>query len=134
MPRDNMRNFVHQLNTHYMAKKKLKLIEQDPWLEPSEKDIQERYDRYEAKLKEIEKDFGGLSEIANGYKYFGINYDPKRKGWIYREWAPQAKALYLVGDFNNWQQFDHPLTKNEYGIWELFLPEDAYKNTFASRQ
>ncbi|MEE4259813.1 MAG: alpha amylase C-terminal domain-containing protein [Bacteroidales bacterium] len=118
------------MNKDDMANKKLKLIEQDPWLEPSEKDIQERYDRYEAKLKEIEKDFGGLTEIANGYKYFGINYDPKRKGWTYREWAPRAKALYLVGDFNNWQQFDHPLTKNEFGIWELFLPEDAYKNTF----
>jgi len=113
-----------------MIKKRLKLIEQDPWLEPSEKDVQERYDRYETKLQEIERDFGSLSEIANGYAYFGINYDPKRKGWTYREWAPQANALYLVGDFNNWEQFSYPLEKNEFGIWEIFLEEKTHKNTF----
>lgn len=113
-----------------MTRKRLKLIEQDPWLEPSEKDVQERYDRYETKLQEIERDFGSLSEIANGYAYFGINYDPKRKGWTYREWAPEANALFLIGDFNNWEQFSHPLEKNEFGIWEIFLGENKYKNTF----
>ena len=99
-----------------MIKKRLKLIEQDAWLEPSEKDIQDRYNRYLAKLEEINKDFGSLSQIADAYKYFGINYDPVKKGWTYREWAPQANALYLVGDFNNWEQFSYPLERNEYGI------------------
>jgi len=113
-----------------MTGRKLKLVKVDPWLEPSEKDIEERYERYLARVKAIEKDFGSLMKIADGYKYFGINYDPVRKGWTYREWAPQAKALYLVGDFNGWQQFTHPLQRNEFGIWEIFLDEAEYKDTF----
>ena len=111
-------------------KEKLKIINQDPWLEPSEKDLEERYNRFVSRLKEIEKDFGGLEQFADGYKYFGINFDKKANGWWYREWAPMAKALYLVGDFNNWEKFSHPLKRNEYGIWEIFLPYTEYKDTF----
>jgi 1,4-alpha-glucan branching enzyme len=113
-----------------MSPKKLRLIEQDPWLEPSAQDIEERYKRFKDKLNSIIKDFGSLEDFADGYKYLGINYDKKRKGWTYREWAPQANALYLTGDFNNWERFSHPLQKNEFGIWEIFLEEKKYKDTF----
>ena len=113
-----------------MPNDKLKLVKEDPWLEPSTQDIQDRYDRYQDRLKAIKNDFGSLTEMADGYQYFGINFDSVKKGWYYREWAPAAKALYLTGDFNNWDQSSHPLTKNEYGIWELFLDEKEYKNTF----
>lgn len=113
-----------------MEHRRLKLVETDPWLEPSEKDIQERYDRYRQRLKVIRKDFGGLTDFANGFKYFGINYNKEKKGYTYREWAPEAKALYLTGDFNNWEKFTHPLVKNDYGTWEIFLPEKEYKDSF----
>ena len=113
-----------------MSRRPLKLIKDDPWLEPSAHDIQDRHDRYLAKLAAIQNDFGSLSSFSDGYKYFGINYDEERKGWTYREWAPEAKALYLVGDFNNWEQFPHPLEKNKYGIWEIFLDHDTYKDSF----
>ncbi len=113
-----------------MPDKKLGLIKQDPWLEPSEHDIKERYKRYEDRLKSIENSFGSLKKFADGYKYFGIHYDSKRKGWIYREWAPQAYALFLVGDFNGWNKTSHPLKKDQYGIWELFLPKAEYEDTF----
>ncbi len=102
----------------------------DPWLEPSAKDIEERYNRYITRLKQIEKDFGSLEKFADGYKYYGINFDKEKNGWFYREWAPAAKALYLVGDFNDWQKFTHPLKRNEYGVWEIFLPYEEYKDTF----
>ena len=49
-----------------MTGRKLKLVKVDPWLEPSEKDIEERYERYLARAKTIEKDFGGLQQIAEG--------------------------------------------------------------------
>jgi len=87
-----------------MPKQKLKLIEQDPWLEPSEQDIIDRHERYRQKLISIEKDFGSLEDFAEGYKYLGINYDKKRKGWTYREWAPEAYGLFLSGEFNNWDR------------------------------
>jgi len=117
-------------NIRVVHEKKLKLVKQDPWLKPSEKDIEERYQRYLSRLEIIERDFGGLTQIANGYNYFGVNYDAKRKGWMYREWAPQAKALYLVGDFNSWEQFSYPLQRNEFGIWEIFIDEASHKDTF----
>lgn len=110
--------------------KKLKLVKDDPWLEPNAGDIEDRYNRYLDRLNRINRDFGSLRDMANGYKYFGINFDPERKGWTYREWAPNAKGLYLVGDFNHWQQFTHPLKRNEFGIWEIFLDYETYQDTF----
>ena len=65
-----------------MPDKKLGLIKQDPWLEPSEHDINERYKRYENSLKSIEDSFGSLDSFADGYKYFGINY----YSWNYQLW------------------------------------------------
>ena len=39
-------------------------------------------------------------------------------------WAPNAKAVYLVGDFNNWNETSHSLT-NMYdsGIWSIFTTD-----------
>jgi 1,4-alpha-glucan branching enzyme len=113
-----------------MEHKKLKLIQDDPWLATSEQDILDRYNRYKHRLKSLEADFGSIEKFAEGYQYFGINYDKDRKGWYYREWAPEAHALYLTGDFNNWEPEEIPLKKNQYGIWELFLDEKTHKKTF----
>ncbi|MCB2219147.1 MAG: alpha amylase C-terminal domain-containing protein [Bacteroidetes bacterium] len=113
-----------------MPSKKLNLVKQDPWLEPSEQDINDRYDRYINRLSEIESGFESLKKFAEGYAYLGINYDPKRKGFVYREWAPEAYNLYLTGDFNDWKKHTHPLKKDEFGVWEIFLPEQEYKDTF----
>lgn len=64
--------------------------------------------------------------VGVGYKYYGFNrgeHEGKTGIW-YREWAPGAKALSLVGEFNNWQPQDqHWAIKNPYGVWELFLPD-----------
>ncbi|NOX85869.1 MAG: 1,4-alpha-glucan-branching enzyme [Chlorobi bacterium] len=110
--------------------KKLKLVKDDPWLEPNATDIEDRYNRYLDRLNQINRDFGNLEDFAEGYKYFGIHFDPVQNGWTYREWAPNAKALYLVGDFNKWEQFTHPLSRNDFGIWEIFLDYETYKDTF----
>ncbi|MCD4735240.1 MAG: 1,4-alpha-glucan-branching enzyme, partial [Bacteroidales bacterium] len=113
-----------------MQKSKFKLLEQDPWLEASSDEIVDRYNRFREKAGFIDSNFGSVTRFADGYKYFGTNYDSKRKGWYYREWAPQAHALYLTGDFNNWREYSHPLTKDEYGVWEIFLEEKEYRETF----
>ncbi|MBN1338529.1 MAG: alpha amylase C-terminal domain-containing protein [Bacteroidales bacterium] len=113
-----------------MAKKKLKIIEHDSWLIPSESDINDRFQRFAQRLDEIENEFGGLVKFADGYKYFGINHSKADGGWYYREWAPAAKALYLTGDFNRWEKFSHPLTRDEFGIWEIFLDDKKYNDSF----
>ena len=106
------------------------LVKKDPWLEPVAKGVWMRHERYRQRLNQIENDFGSLLRFADGHRYFGINYDSKRKGWIYREWAPGAFALHLIGDFNNWNYESHPMEKDPYGTWEIFLPKNDYKNSF----
>jgi 1,4-alpha-glucan branching enzyme len=109
---------------------KLPLVKNDPWLEPYTHDIEERLRRFQDTLENIERNAGSLEQFACAHKYLGINYDAEKKGWYYREWAPAAYSLYLIGDFNNWNRNSHPMQRNEQGIWEIFLDEASYKDTF----
>ncbi len=108
----------------------LDLVKNDPWLEPVAQEVADRYERYKKRLRQIEKDYGSIGKFADAYNYFGINYDEVRKGWVYREWAPHAYSLFLIGDFNDWNRGSHPLRKNEKGVWEIFLDERTCGNKF----
>jgi 1,4-alpha-glucan branching enzyme len=45
------------------------------------------------------------------------------KGCCFRVWAPNARRLSVVGEFNGWDGRIHPMRKLvECGIWELFIP------------
>ncbi|MEP7352948.1 MAG: 1,4-alpha-glucan branching protein GlgB [Acidobacteriota bacterium] len=37
-------------------------------------------------------------------------------------WAPNAKVVSLLGDFNGWDRTRHPLRRRDGGIWEMFMP------------
>ena len=110
----------------------LQLVKDDLWLSPYEPDLLERQQTYRQVKKNIEQEYGSLNHYAQAHKYLGINYDPEQKGWWYREWAPAAYALFLTGDFNNWNRESHPLTVNARGFWEIFLPDTEYADTFTS--
>lgn len=97
----------------------LPIVRQDNWLEPVAKDVWERHQRFVNKKKTIEKDYGSLYNFANAHHFLGFTLSKDRKLLTYREWAPAAKGLFLVGDFNNWEYFTHPLEKKENGIWEI---------------
>ena len=103
------------------AKPKLKLIENDPWLEPYSAAIEGRHQNVLS--KELELTNGGkttLSDFASGYLYFGLHRS--RKGWTFREWAPNAKEIYLIGDFNDWQMkpaYRMKKVKRSNGVWEI---------------
>ncbi|OPZ90092.1 MAG: 1,4-alpha-glucan branching enzyme GlgB [Firmicutes bacterium ADurb.Bin419] len=99
---------------------KLKILEIDPWLEPHRYDLEERMKRYHGVKNALLGDCKSFKEFANAHLYFGFHQTDE--GWYYREWAPAADALYLIGDFNSWNRESHPLTKKEHGVWEIFLP------------
>ena len=40
---------------------------------------------------------------------------------VYREWAPNALRAYLIGDFNNWDRDATPMTKNDFGVFEVTI-------------
>jgi 1,4-alpha-glucan branching enzyme len=109
---------------------KLRLIEQDPWLEQAEADILSRHKRYTDRLGELEHLPGGLLQFASAYHYFGIHFLPDENCWVYREWAPAAHGLFLTGDFNQWNMYSHPLQRIENGVWEIKLSESYYRDTF----
>ncbi|WP_209331777.1 alpha amylase C-terminal domain-containing protein [Lunatimonas salinarum] len=108
----------------------LAIIKEDPWLVSYKEEILQRYVRFQRALLEIELAEGSLTEFAKGHTYFGINFDKERDGWYYREWAPKAQSLFLIGDFNGWNRESHPLKRVEWGSWEIFLPRDQYEETF----
>ncbi len=105
------------------------LIRHDPWLEPYADALRHRYRRFREKLTEIEKSEGGIDRFSLGHRYFGLNRGTHngQAGVWYREWAPAAKYLALIGDFNKWDRGANPLTRNEFGVWELFLPDMPYR-------
>lgn len=110
--------------------KTLELIADDPWLAPYQGAIEHRIAHYQHVLKEIKNTYGSLLDFASSHHFLGFNYDKQKKGWFYREWAPAAHALFLTGDFNNWDRQSHPLNRTKKGIWEIFLPDDKYQDSF----
>ena len=110
--------------------KKLALLNDDPWLEPFESDIEARLIRLKGVLNTLEKSSKSLYDFAGQHHFLGVQYDSKLKAYTYREWAPGAFELYLIGDFNNWDRTTHPLSKTKDGVWEIILPESEYKGTF----
>ncbi len=102
------------------------IIKKDPYLKPFEKDIALRMENFENKKAELLKDKKSLVEFAKGHKFFGFHRT--KNGWVYREWAPAADAMFLTGDFNGWSTTSHPLTPLGEGVFEIELKgKDALK-------
>ncbi|OYT15689.1 MAG: 1,4-alpha-glucan-branching enzyme [Bacteroidetes bacterium 4572_77] len=104
----------------------LQIIKDDEWLLPVESAVNERYNRFTEKKQNIENQFGSLYEFAGAYKNMGFHLLHNNTILNYREWAPEAKALFLIGDFNDWEYYTHPLKRMENGIWEISLKLSDY--------
>ncbi len=102
----------------------LKLIKNDPWLSPYEAAINGRYKYLVSKEKELTNNGKQtLCSFASGHLYFGLH--KTAGGWVFREWAPNATAIYLIGTFNGWQKDErYKLKRLDQGNWEIILGED----------
>ena len=70
----------------------------------------------------------------HAYRFLGANQLSQEgvTGVRFTVWAPNARRVAVVGDFNNWDERTHPMRLHyDSGIWELFLPQakagDHYK-------
>ena len=101
--------------------KHIGLVKNDPWLEPFEPAIAGRHQHVVDKLAQLTN--GGqntLSDFASGYLYFGLH--KATRGWVLREWAPNATEIYVIGQFNDWKEDEaYKMTRIDNGNWEIKL-------------
>ena len=49
---------------------------------------------------------------------FPLDHHSEDRGFSFRVWAPKAQAVFVVGDFNQWEPTTHPMRKDDKtGIW-----------------
>ena len=103
-----------------------KLLDRDPYLTDHQDEIKRRFSVFSQYLEDINSREGGIEQMALGHKTFG--WQLLNNGDIkWTEWAPAARSLHLMGDFNNWSRVSHEFTQREYGRWELVLPAKSGK-------
>ena len=94
----------------------------DPYLEPFEEAIEARHKRIMDARDQFSVD-GSLSEGLNNHLYYGLHRTDDG-GWVFREWAPHANRIYLIGEFNNWKRTSaYALSPTGSGNGEIKLPE-----------
>ncbi|CAF0824407.1 unnamed protein product [Adineta ricciae] len=98
------------------------LLKLDPYLEPYQGEIKRRYNVFKTILNQLDTEEGGLDKFTSAYTHYGIHVDCRTNEIRAKEWAPGARAMYLRGDFNNWQEKQYPFTRDEWGIWRLTIP------------
>ena len=68
------------------------------------------------------------------YEFFGNKQIEvtNKKGTYFSVWAPNATAVFVVGNFNDWDNQAHPLKVrlDHSGIWEGFIPHIAHGEVY----
>ena len=105
------------------------LVKNDAYLAPYEDAIRGRHEHALWKMNQLTQNGQlTLSDFANGHNYYGLHQTAD--GWVFREWAPNATDIFLVGDFNGWSEQEayqcHKIKGT--GNWELTLPHDALQH------
>ena len=101
-------------------KDKKMIYDNDPWLEPYRDAIDARHERILAERDRIAGE-GRLADAANNHLYYGM-HRCSDGSWIFREWAPHATKIYLIGEFNNWKRTEaYALKPLGGGNWEIRL-------------
>lgn len=100
----------------------LKIIENDPWLTPYTGAIEGRHDHALWRESQLTGGKVSLKDFASGYLYYGLQRTAD--GWTFREWAPNATEIFLIGDFSGWEEQERFRLKriNDAGDWELRIP------------
>ena len=75
------------------------------------------------KMRNLLKQFV-CGDSPRAYSFMGCHRQRRggKDGFVFRVWAPNAKAVSVVGDWNFWNMEDLPMVPLEYGVWEAFSP------------
>lgn len=95
------------------------IYDSDKWLLPFKDAVDARHKRISDVYARLSKD-GSLSRGINNHFYYGLHRTDD--GWVFREWAPNATKIYLIGEFNNWKRSEaYALKPVGCGNWEIVL-------------
>ncbi|MEN8758115.1 MAG: 1,4-alpha-glucan-branching enzyme, partial [Desulfobacterales bacterium] len=111
-----------------IEKRMLSLLENDPLLKPYAGLIHRRLTRLENTQKRLTGGKISLADFASGHEFFGLHF--RNDVWIFREWAPNAEAVYLIGDMTDWTEkkaFALEKTGAD-GVWEIRLPSEKLEH------
>ena len=112
---------------HCWTKFTVMIFDNDAYLEPFKKQITNRYMRLVIRRNELAGYGKKLKDAINNHLYYGVHKEGEC--WAFREYAPNATAIYVVGDFNGWKRLPEYMMQNiGGGNWELKLPSDKVKH------
>ena len=99
----------------------------DPYLSPFKPIIQSRFEKALAKTKQL-KNNSDWPKIADYHDRFGLHKD--KKGWVFREWAPNARAMFILTPTNGWEKNSDWQVKgpDPDGIFEARFPEKFFSH------
>jgi len=100
----------------------LHLVKKDPLLKPYLPVLIRRAENVLATETRLTGNKTRLVDFATGHHSFGLHADGDQ--WVFREWAPAATAVYLIGDMTGWREDPafalKPITDS--GQWEIRFP------------
>ncbi|OEH80133.1 lps glycosyltransferase of possible cyanobacterial [Cyclospora cayetanensis] len=99
------------------------VVQSDAKLQEFVPQLRQRFQTLGEVLSSLKEQMGGLEAFASGHKVFGFQRIKSGGlcGWEYREWLPNAKAVYLFGDFNGWKRTSHPLNRERRAVAPHFF-------------
>ena len=105
----------------------------DGYLKPFEAKIRGRAQRAANRAAELTGGKQSISDWANAHNYFGlrkVKIEGEGEQWCFREWAPHATSMWLVGDFNGWKiDPDFEVFRIEgTDVWERRIPADRIRH------
>ena len=97
------------------------IYDSDPYLAPYRERIDRRYRSIVFQKQETAGYGRRLCDAVNNHLYYGVHLE--NDSVVFREWAPNATAVYLIGEMNGWRKEDGYRLRNVgNGNWELRLP------------
>ncbi len=104
-----------------------RLLNSDPYLEPYRDIIFRRLKKIAQTRQRLTRGLTSLADFASGHEYFGLHFENDQ--WVLREWAPNASAVFLIGDMSGWQEKeDFALKPCPEGVWEIQLPAEKLQH------
>jgi 1,4-alpha-glucan branching enzyme len=115
---------IEEANTEELA-----LISADTYLKPYASVIHRRCNKVQSLENRLTGGLMSLEDFASGHEYFGLHFEGDE--WVFREWAPNAISIFLIGDCNGWRKEpEYALRRiSEGGNWELRLPADRLEHS-----